>query len=242
MPEVHLPHLDDEEPEAARPPDAHEAGERVRPAATHRSKSLLKIGLEVLLISTGVFLGLMGEQWRERAQHRELAAESLRRFREEIAMNRTAVSAVKEYHATMKKTLDAYVSGRLQGAQENGRSAPGLQPATFERSAWDLALVTQSLAYIDPQLAFSLSRIYTLQQGYADRRAASCRRCTSGRRMRICGIFRAVAIYYGDIVIYEPKLLQLYDEVLPRIDQGSASRSRTAALSHLLCRRRVDMR
>ena len=221
MPEVHLPHLDDEEPEAARPPDANEAGERVRLARTHRSKSLLKIGLEVLLIGTGVFLGLMGEQWRERAQHRELAAESLRRFREEIAMNRTAVSAVKDYHATMKKTLDAFVSADLKGREKMDVQLRGLQPATFERSAWDLALVTQSLAYIDPQLVFSLSRIYTLQQGYGDLSSGILHAMyirTPDENLN--GFLSAVAIYYGDIVFYEPKLLGLYEEVLPRIDRA----------------------
>ncbi len=83
-------------------------------------------------------------------------------------MNRTAVSAVKDYHATMKKTLDAYVSADLKGREKMDVQLRGLQPATFERSAWDLAFVTQSLAHIDPHLVFSLSRIYTLQQGYAD--------------------------------------------------------------------------
>jgi hypothetical protein len=47
---------------------------------TASGKSLFKIVLEVSLISLGVFLGLMGEQWRERSEHHELAMESLRRF------------------------------------------------------------------------------------------------------------------------------------------------------------------
>ena len=32
--------------------------------------------------------------------------------------------------------------------------------------------------------------------------------------------FGALSIYYGDIVLYEPKLLELYDEILPQIDQA----------------------
>ena len=222
MPEVHLPHLDDdEEADTGGPPDARAAGDRARADVAHRSKSFLKIGLEVLLISTGVFLGLMGEQWRERAQHRELAEESLRRFRAEIAINRTAVSAVKDYHATMKKTLDAYVSADAKTREKMDVRLRGLQPATFERSAWDLALVTQSLAHIDPQLVFSLSRIYTLQQGYAD----LSRGILQAMYLRtpdenLPGFLSAVAIYYGDIVLYEPRLLEMYDEVLPQIDRA----------------------
>jgi uncharacterized protein YjeT (DUF2065 family) len=63
-----------------------------------RGRSLLKIALEVLLIATGVFLGLAGEQWREHARHRDMAAEALRRFRAEVAVNRKAVADVKDYH------------------------------------------------------------------------------------------------------------------------------------------------
>ena len=222
MPDVHLPHLDDEEDaDGGHASDAPAAGEDKRPDVGHRSKSLLKIGLEVLLISTGVFLGLMGEQWRERARHRELAEMSLRRFRDEILMNRKAVAAVKDYHVTKKKALDAFVSADPTTRRNSDVRLEGLQPVSFERSAWDLAFVTQSLAHIDPLLAFSLSRIYTLQQGYAE----LSRSILQALYIRtpdenLAGYFSAVAIYYGDIVYYEPKLLELYDEILPRIDQA----------------------
>jgi hypothetical protein len=75
MPDVHVPKLDEHEEEEPVPPAAG-------PVSTphRRSRSFVKIGLEVVLISAGVFLGLMGEQWRERSEHRELAEESLRRF------------------------------------------------------------------------------------------------------------------------------------------------------------------
>jgi len=222
-----VPRLDDDEDAAAAPPpDTHDAGDRVRPDARHRSKSLLKIGLEVVLIGTGVFLGLMGEQWRERAQHRALATETLRRFREEIAINRTAVSAVKDYHATMKKTLDAFVSADAKTREKMDVRLLGLQPASFERSAWDLAFVTQSLAHIDPQLVFSLSRIYTLQQAYGDlSRGILQAMYVRTPDENLPGFFSAVAIYYGDIVLLEPKLLQLYDEVRPRIDRALGEES-----------------
>ena len=51
MPDIHVPKLDG-----------------------HGGKhSIPKTLLEVALISVGVFLGLAGEQWRERAHQRELA-------------------------------------------------------------------------------------------------------------------------------------------------------------------------
>ena len=219
MPEVHLPHLDDEEEAGAgSPPDAVP---RARPHATHQSKSLLKIGLEVLLISTGVFLGLMGEQWRERAHHRELAETSLRRFREEILANRKAVAAVKDYHTTTKKSLDAFFAADAGTRNTDDVTVRGIQPASFERTAWDLALITQSLTFVDPSLAFALSRIYTLQQGYADlsRGILQAMYLLPPMSENPTPFFGALSVYYGDIVYYDPKLLELYDEILPQIDR-----------------------
>jgi hypothetical protein len=65
MADVHIPKLEDhtDEPVAA-----------VVAPQRHRGKSIATIALEVVLISGRVFLGLMGEQWRERAHERELAA------------------------------------------------------------------------------------------------------------------------------------------------------------------------
>ena len=150
-------------------PDA-DAAPAPRPPSPviHRSPSILRLGLEVLLISAGVFLGLMGEQWRERAQHRELAEASLQRFRTEISTNRKAVDRVKDYHVSMKKRIDAYLAADAKTRPTIVVRLQGVQPVFFERTAWDLALATQSLAYIDPQLAFALSRIYGTQRTYSD--------------------------------------------------------------------------
>jgi len=51
MPDVHLPKLDDHDEEPAAPADGPVA------KSHHRGKSFVKIGLEVVLISAGVFSG-----------------------------------------------------------------------------------------------------------------------------------------------------------------------------------------
>ena len=212
MPDVHRPHLEDDEETAPR---------ELPGGMTHRSKSLLKIGLEVLLIGTGVFLGLMGEQWREHAQHRELAEASLRRFRAEIQTNRQAVAGVQDYHVVTKKSLDTYFAADAKTRPTVDVQITGLRPAYFEHTAWDLALVTQSLAHIDPQLAFALSRIYTAQQTYAElSRGVTQAMYLLNPTENLTGFLGAVAVYYGDLVFMEPKLLSMYDEVLPQIDRA----------------------
>ena len=213
MPDVHLPQLDEHEEEDAP----------ASPTAAHRprGKSLFKIALEVMLIATGVFLGLAGEQWRESARHREMAETALRRFRSEIVTNRTAVASVKDYHVTMKKRLAAYFAADARTRPKVEVNLRGIQPASFEHTAWDLALATQSLAYIDPALAFALSRVYTTQQGYTElSRGVLQAMYLLNPTENEGAFFGAVVVYYGDVVLYEPKLLSLYDELLPQIDKA----------------------
>ena len=97
----------------------------------------------------------------------------------------------------------------------------GLHPVFFEHTAWDLVLVTQSLAYIDPPLAFALSRIYTAQKEYAELSRGMMQAMylrTPAENLE--AFLAAVAIYYGDVVEMEPRLLRMYDEVLPQIDRA----------------------
>ena len=216
MPDVHVPHLDEHE-ESKKKPAASARASRLAP----RGASLAKIALEVALIATGVFLGLAGEQWRESAHRRELAEASLRRFRSEIAANRKAIEAVKDYHVATKKSVDAYLTADPKVRPRPDVQVRGIQPAFLEHTAWDLALATQSLVYIEPQLVFDLSRIYNLQQELAG--------LTSGvtqamyllnPAQNLDGFLGALGIYYGDAVLIEPQLLQMYDEVVPQIDRA----------------------
>jgi hypothetical protein len=188
-----------------------------------RGKSALKITLEVVLISVGVFLGLLGEQWRESAHQRDLAKDSLRRFRAEIVENRKAVADVIDYHVTVRKELQSALEKGPERTSRGDIHFHGIRPANFDRSAWDLAIATQSLAYIDPDLALSLANVYNVQQTLTE--------LTHGVTQAMyvtppitdtssMAFFGSVLVYYSDAVIFEPRLIEMYDAILPRIDSA----------------------
>jgi hypothetical protein len=216
VPDVHVPHLDEHEAQSIPPP---------APPAAHRwrGQSLLKILLEVVLISAGVFLGLAGEQWRERAQHRELAEQTLRRFRTEITANRNVVAKVKDYHAAKRKELHAFFDADAKARQSMSIRLEGIQVAFVEHTAWDLALASSSLAYIDPDLAFAISHIYITQENLTTlTRGVSQAMYINPPAAPNTTFLGAISAYYDDVVFIEPKLLTLYDDVLPRIDVALA--------------------
>jgi hypothetical protein len=199
MPDIHVPKL-----------DGHGG-----------SRSVLKILLEVALIGVGVFLGLMGEQWRENRQHHELAEQALRRFRTEIAANRAAVAGVKDYHADRLKDVQLYFdtppSKRRDLDLHLTRSAA---PAFVSHTAWDLALATQSLTYLDNELAYSISSVYsdqavlqTLEVAYLQ--AMYSKAPSTDLESYLSGL----QAFFGDCTAIEPRLMTLYDDALARIDK-----------------------
>ena len=196
---------------------------RAAPALVPPGKSTLTIVLEVILIGLGVFLGLAGDQWREDAQHRELARSSLQRFRSEVTANRQAVSAVIDYHATARNRLRAYLEADPKTRTRAGVRLQGLQPAAFEKTAWDLALTTQSLAYIDEDVAFALSRVYNSQEQYTGlTRGITQAMYLLPLRESFDAFAAAAETYFNDLVIMEPKLLKMYDELLQLLDRELA--------------------
>jgi hypothetical protein len=212
MPEIHIPQLEDEEktPEPA-----------ARPTPSTRGKPLLKIALEVALISVGVFLGLAGEQWLEDRRHHELAKSSLRRFRSEIVENRTAVSDVRDYHAKLLDQLQNYLSKDRKSRNTADVKIEGLRFVTFDQTAWDLALTTQALTYVDRDLAFALSHAYNLQKVFNEyTRGMTQAMYLLPMQDNFDAFAQAARVYYGDAVFMEPKLLAEYDDLIRQIDRA----------------------
>jgi hypothetical protein len=210
VPEVHVPHLDDhDEPVAAAAAPHH----------IRRGKGLLKLALEVVLISTGVFLGLAGEQWRESRAHRERAQASLRRFYTELSDNKTAVANVRDYHATLHTSLQQYLKATPEQRKSISFSMQGVRPAFFETTAWDLALATQSLADIDEDVAYDISRVYRIQQEYLQLSQGMLNSMYIHSPYAGDDAFlMSVAVYLDDVTLLEPQLLKSYGEVLPKIE------------------------
>jgi len=141
---------------------------------------------------------------------------SLRQLRSEVVTNRDAVQRVKDYHATTHSNLKAYLERDRKARQADAPSINGIQIVPFEHTAWDLALSTQAFGHIDPDLAFSLSRIYNTQQIAAD----LSRGITQAMYVRpptenLDGFLAALTLYYDDIVLVEPELLSMYEKVAP---------------------------
>jgi hypothetical protein len=193
-------------------------------AESFRGKPFAMILLEVVLISGGVFLGLLGEQWRERASEREVATTSLRRLRTEITANREALAKMAPYHGQVRDGLRAYFKAPDNGKTFAVKMEMGIGPVFFQRTAWDMTQATGALAHIEPELAFALSAAYGTQQDYTALQAAVLQGTIYGRSWRqdFDGYWQSISNFLGDASFFDPALLKAYDHVLPMIDTALA--------------------
>ena len=175
---------------------------------------------EVVLIALGVFLGLAGEQWRDRAQRNERAAETLRRIRAEVAANRDEVNRVVEYHARAHQQVKDFLAATPAQRRESPFRLEGIQPAQFEHTAWQLAQATQALVDFEPELAFALARVYGVQARYQGLTEgiinAMYLRPPSEDTLQF---LHSLTLYYSDVTKLEPALARFYDELLRQVDR-----------------------
>jgi hypothetical protein len=217
MPDIHVPDLDEH--------DAGSTTTALTPAPRSRHRSLPKIGLEVLLIALGVFLGLAGEQWREHAHQRELAAASLRRFRVEIAKNRDAVASVRNTHETGLQAIREYLAVD-ERARRNLVLPTSTSPAFLEYAAWDLAIATQSLGDIDQDLAQDLANVYAVQRQLDNAtRTITDVMYAKGDAPNPAPFLTSLSLYFGDCNLIEPRLLAIYDDVLKKLDAAIGAKA-----------------
>ena len=189
-------------------------------------KSLLNLILEVVLISVGVFLALWANNWHEEREHRALAHSTLRNFADELRTNQQAVRNERQYHDTLARQLREFLISNEPPTDERLQKSvqfKGVRPIIFEHTAWDLALATQALSYLKPELAFDISKVYTAQnafQALENSFLASAFTPATFASDNVKGLVAAMEYYLRDINQKEPAILQLYDKVIPEIDRA----------------------
>jgi hypothetical protein len=187
-------------------------------------KSVLGLLTEVVLIGVSVFLALLANQWSEAREHRERANATVRYFREEIVTNQKAIETRRQYHEALSRDIESFLQSDAPKTIQSFFTAVhfhGLEPVTFERTAWDLALANQSLSYLAPNLAYAISRVYTRQQAFQTLENSFLQSVLAPSTFAgqdATGLARSMDAYLIDVNIHEPDLLKLYAQLLPQID------------------------
>jgi hypothetical protein len=83
--------------------------------------------------------------------------------------NRQATQRNRSYHVTLARELVQFLRSNEPPSQKRFSKEvhfEGVRPVIYEHTAWDLALATQALSYLKPDLAFDISKVYTQQNAF----------------------------------------------------------------------------
>src|SRR6266550_397826 len=189
-------------------------------------RSFFNLLFEVVLIAVGVFLALWANNWHEDSEHRTQARAALRNFVGEMEANRQATQSNRPYHETLARELDQFLHSNEPPSEDRFRKEvhfEGVRPVIYEHTAWDLALATQALSYIKPDLAFDISKVYTQQNAFQTLEnsfLASAYTPASMSSDNPKGMATAMVFYLIDVNQQEPAILQLYDKVIPEVNSA----------------------
>jgi hypothetical protein len=189
-------------------------------------RSFFNLLFEVVLIAVGVFLALWANNWHEDREHRAQAKAALRNFAAEMEANRQATQRNRAYHETFARELREFLASKEPANEDRLNKSvhfEGMRPVIFEHTAWDLALATQALSYLDPDLAFDISKVYTGQNAFQkleDSFLAAAFTPASLSSDNVKGMATAMELYLIDVNQQEPAILQLYDKVIPEVNSA----------------------
>ena len=186
-------------------------------------RSFFNLIFEVALIAVGVFLALWANNWHEDREHRAQARAALRNFAAEMETNREAMQRNRAYHDAFARELREFLASKEPASEDRLNKSvhfKGMRPVIFEHTAWDLALATQALSYLDSDLAFDISKVYTTQNAFEkleDSFLAAAFTPSSLSSDNVKGMAAAMELYLIDVNQQEPVILQLYDKVIPEV-------------------------
>ena len=186
-------------------------------------RTFVNLLFEVVLITVGVFLALWANNWHEDREHRAQARAALRNFVGEMEANRQATQGNRPYHETLARELDQFLHSKEPASEDRFNKEvrfEGVRPVIYEHTAWDLALATQALSYLKPDLAFDIytqqNAFQTLENSFLASAFTPVSMSSDNRK----GLATVMMFYLIDVNQQEPAILQLYGKVIPEVNSA----------------------
>jgi hypothetical protein len=124
-----------------------------------------RVLVESVLVVGSILLALALDEWSEDREFEDLATRSLVNFEREIQQNRLRVEDVTLFHAGLRDVLaQMNENGAGASATDIRNMLEGFQPAILVSTAWETAVATGALGYMDYDVVAGLSLTYNLQE------------------------------------------------------------------------------
>ena len=125
-----------------------------------------RVLVESVLVVGSILLALALDEWSEEQDFQDLATLSLLNFEREIEQNRLRLEDVTPFHAGLRDVMANMDSsgGTVVPTNTIRNILEGFQPALLVSTAWETAVATGALGYMDYDVVAGLSLTYNLQE------------------------------------------------------------------------------
>ena len=132
----------------------------------HRQRaSFSRMFVESLLLVGSILIALAVDEWSEDREFQDLANRSLSNFAREINQNRVRLEDVTLFHVGLRDVLaNMNADSAAIPATTIRNIMDGFQPAILVNTAWETAVATGALGYMDYDVVAGLSLTYSLQE------------------------------------------------------------------------------
>jgi hypothetical protein len=121
--------------------------------------------VESVLVVGSILLALGLDEWNEDRGFQDLATRSLVNFEREIQQNRLRLEDATPFHVGLRDILANMDAGSAAVPATTIRNIlEGFQPALLVSTAWETAVATGALGYMDYEVVAGLSLTYSLQE------------------------------------------------------------------------------
>jgi hypothetical protein len=181
---------------------------------------LPKILVESFLIAFSVLLALGVDDWKEERENQQLVRKALANFEREIRQNKAHIESRLGYHEKLHESLEGVDPKDVHTFEELRQKVDfrGLNPAFLVDTAWQTALTTNALSYMEYDTVSRLSEIYTLQQrlyDYNGSMTVTFLPLLSDKN--VSTLILPLVSYQSDVVGIEKNLLRQYGAVLEHL-------------------------
>jgi hypothetical protein len=129
------------------------------------NSGITRMLVESLLVVGSILFALAVDEWSEEREYEELAERSLVNFDREIKQNRVRLDDVTLFHGGLRDVLsNMNASPSPVPATTIRNIMDGFQPAILVNTAWETAVATGALSYMDYDVVAGLSLTYGLQE------------------------------------------------------------------------------
>ena len=130
-----------------------------------RRSWISRVLVESVLVVGSILLALALDDWNEDQGYLDLATLSLLNFEREIQQNRLRLEDVTPFHVGLRDVLANMDAGGEDVPATTIRNIlEGFQPALLVSTAWETAVATGALGYMDYDVVSGLSLTYNLQE------------------------------------------------------------------------------